>query len=196
MKNIKLKIVTWIIALLYVVGPCIAQDNANLDISPWGDSINFEIEVGITPKPLVVTVESEPIKNNELLQTMLQSETEQTTALNENLLTINETIEDLPHLKIEAIQEMLDLYKVYPNQINKMHQAIYIIWYWILILYLIGWIFFFNFRKKLYWSSNHRQKHILFLIIGSFIIGYIMPKLSCLTLIDNYHLWSNIDKLF
>jgi hypothetical protein len=195
MRNIKLKIAAVIIVLMALVGTCIAQDSANMAISsPWGDSINLEI--GVKAEPLVVTVEKQPVEENEILQEVLKVETEQTDALIQNLVTFNNTFKQLPELQIEATQQMLDLYRVYPNIISDKYARIHIVFYCLLLIWWGGWSWKTLTKRKLYWSSNKRWSNTVLLVLGSIAIGYILPKLFCLVFIEHFHLWSNIDKLF
>ena len=193
MRSIKLKIIAWIIGFMTIIGTCIAQDTLT-PVTPF-DTMLFGITV--ETDPVIVLVETEDLENNEPLQQMLVEQSEQTKALNKYLLNLNEVIENLPKNQLEVEQQRLDKYNINPVYINDMARAIHIIFYWTLVLWLISWLLFVNVQDKLYWTKKSiKEKNLLWLIIVSFIIGYMIPKLSCLTLIDNYILWSNLDKLF
>ena len=195
MRSIKLKVVSWIIGLLFIVGACIAQDTTVTQL-PF-DTSTFGLDITVETNPVEVYVNTEDLENNEPLQKLLELETEQTNALNRSLTELNQTIESLPNLKIMATQGMLDLYGVNPAIVDKKYRVIHILCYLILTGYLLSAWYSTKWKYNLlYWTRKRNVKNVVEILSMAAVLGIVLPKLLCLLFIDNYHLWSNIEKLF
>jgi len=225
MKNIKIKAVLWIIALFTIVGSCIAQDTKihegdtyvlkadtvdnilifaledtinpyleyqQQDIAPWEGTISVEVE----SSPLEVTLKSEPIEDNEALQSMLELETEQTDALNQNLSNLNRTVRDLPMLNIEAKQSVLNQYGLDPTDLEEKRSGILVIrWAIICILSAIAALFILNpTDNRLYRNKKYITRLVVLLGLG--ILSAFSLTEMAINWIPKYNLWENIERLF
>jgi len=200
MKNIKFKVVLWIMLLFGVVGSCIANDS----IPPWGETlpettvVSFKLEpfepLVIEADPFEFTLKSEPLKDNAPLQSMLECQNEQTDALNENLSALNRTADEFLTYKQNERQFTLNKYNIVPDYIQKDYTMWTIVGYALSLTYVVGMYAVFRSRKYLYWSRKKISTFLLHTGIGLFVIyGFI--KIMHLT-ISGYYLWMNMDKLF
>lgn len=156
------------------------------------ETVSFEVKV--SPEPLELTLESEPLEKNEALQNMLELEAEQTDALNQNLSELNKIIGNLPEYNINAKQAVLQQYGISPIYIAKEHKNITSLRIVLLTVWSIIFLVATEASKKLYWKKRNVWRSIFHLWIGIFLI-YILTELLY-TGIDGYYLWQNFDKFF
>ena len=214
MRSIKLKIVAWVIAFMCIVGLAIAQDDsieqsAEYEITPFVllDDVEpyLEYEINTLPwpdtfvienSPVVVTVESEPLENNEVLQTMLELENEQTDALNQNLSQLNQTARDLPNLQIEAKQSVLKQYSLNPEQIQEqfVNRTLLFGATSLCGVFLIFILCIIENKNKLYWRKKEGFKKDFVYGAVVIIVSMIAWMISIVS-IDGFYLFQNVDKL-
>lgn len=203
MKSIKLKVVMWLIILMGMTNICPAQEDtiiSDTSMTPKDTNVFHHvfdpIPIDITAEPVEFTLNSEPLKDNEALQTMLELETEQTDALNQNLSSLNQIIGDLPYVNVEAKADLLDYYNVNLEKTNDNKRNIYIFWYSFLVVFWLLCLCWVLFSDNLYYSRRQRWMDTTVMIITSALLGIILPTVHCIIAIESYYLPDLIDKLF
>jgi len=172
-----------------------------LDTYLWGHHVNIPpdtIEI-----PVNVVVKSEALNKNEVLQTILELETEQTDVLNQNLNTLNNILQERDKQTVKTVDQVLESYDIDPDTIAHLHKVSHIVLYSILLMLLTGFIIYFNYddHNRFIYKSKNPYKFwwyyvkvtintaILFLYI---YILYLLAEIS----IPGLYLWENINKLY
>lgn len=208
MKSIKITVISWFIALFSIIGygqerqetiwyydtlSSITEENVD-SILPKDESIRFDVI--IKPEPVKLTVESEPLEKNQVLQSMLELENEQTDALNQNLSELVNVVKELPYENVRSKLDLLDHYGIDPVKSNKQTKLIWGISLAILFISLIVLGIIAENEKRLYWTNQSRwmTTYIVILIFSTF--GIILPTLFCILFVDNYGLISVLKNFF
>lgn len=185
MKKIKLLVITWIIALLSISTALNAQDTIKGNVAPPFDTLTFGIEV--KTDPVTVTVNTEKLENNEVLQKVVESLDTNLSNLNQTLLNQDPVFTDL---------DLLFYYSINLDKISDKEKVIDSVWWTATAFFLMIILLFIIYKKHLYFTKKRKTYVIYLTIVGLVLFGYVMPTLMKILLIPDYSLWQNVSKLF
>ena len=194
MKNIKLKLVAWLVGLFISCSLLYAQGSFTLDIPNYRDSINLDVDVDVVSDPVNITLSWEEFTKDSAAQAMLQAQQEQTNMLNENLIDLNESINLLPGKILAAKKSVLDEYNFNPRKIDKTIRTVNIVRNFFIILAACVALWGLLNDDKIYYYPGRMAAHLTKWIIVIIIIIAISEILKYAT-VDNYYIWSSIGKL-
>jgi len=184
MRKIKLLLLTWIVALLSITTGLTAQDTIKGDIVPPFDTLTFGIEV--KTDPVTVTVNTERLEENEVLQQVVES-------LDSNLHNLNQVLTNQDPVFTDL--DMIFYYDVDLKEISRQERLVDSVW-WTATAVFIFIMMLSVARKHIYFTKKSRP-HIIYLSIGGLLLfGYVVPTIMKILLIDGYSLWQNVSKLF
>jgi len=136
------------------------------------------VKLTFTTDPIPITIECEPLEKNEVLQKVIEMETVQIESFDENLKSLNQTIENYPNTVIETKKELLLNEGIDLRDTGRTINIIKIVTCISVMMFLIVFGLVLEFSDKSYWNSKTRRNAAYYFIIGLIILGVTLPTVS------------------
>ncbi len=179
MKRIKILLATFILLITTMIGH--TQDTVQVDSISRADTIF--VQLSVDPNPMHITLTSEALEDNAVLQKVIAMEQEELNTLNSNLGDINNTIKENPQTVQQVKENVLNQYSIDINKIAQKQRNIFLFSGIMLVIWIIAYLIVFDISDKTYWNIKTKHSAVHLFAGGILLLGILLPLI--LTLLIN-----------